>query len=111
MKYILMDRGVWDIIDEEKSDKVTDEVIGSFRTRANQDLSLIFLNVEQDFKRIIEGCFDSVSAWRKLKSNFHPDTPLTICSCFQNLLNPELGTVKPSICFQADNEFSVTSSR
>lgn len=53
----MLDKGVWDIIEKklevpELSMTVTEEVVSAFMVRRNQALSLIYLNIEPEFKRI-----------------------------------------------------------
>lgn len=40
----------------------------------NQALSIIYLNIDTEFKRIIENCRNPIDAWKRLKWNYCPDS-------------------------------------
>lgn len=56
------------------TDSVTEKDVKEFQIREKLALSMIYLNVEPDFHRIIENCTDPVTAWCNLRTHFYPDT-------------------------------------
>lgn len=98
VKYLMLDKGVWDIIDKKLeipklSTTVTQANIDAFMVRRNQALSLIYLNIEPEFKRIVDDCGDDpVVAWKRLRDNFHPDTRAHHMALFSELVNERIKT-------------------
>lgn len=62
MKYLLLENNLWDIIEKEKLAPDSDADKNGFISFANQSLSIIYLNIDIDFKRIIDECVEPVSA-------------------------------------------------
>lgn len=54
--------------------------------RWNQALSLIYLNIEPEFKRIVDDCSNPIEARQKLKNNFHPDSRAHHMMAFSELM-------------------------
>lgn len=78
IKYVLIDKGLWDIIESAKEtlvkdDMITDDIVKIFKQHSCQALSVIFLNIESEYKRIIAVCTTVVDAWNKVCLNFYPD--------------------------------------
>lgn len=73
-----MEKGLWEIIEKQitpkVSDKITEEKINSFISKSNQAFSIIYLNLEPEFKRIIDDCSEPMNAWNQFHKSFHPDT-------------------------------------
>lgn len=100
IQILLMDKEVWEIvIGEEKIpcvkdkrtitsiDKVTgketvtvvgDEVvereIKDFKSRSGHARALLYINIEPEFRKLIEGILDVTEIWKILKENFLPDS-------------------------------------
>lgn len=78
IKYILLDKNLRYIIEysveETVNEKATAEEVEIFKVRANHALSIIYLNIYAEFKRLIEDCKNPVEAWKKLRSNYCPDS-------------------------------------
>ncbi|CAL1294137.1 unnamed protein product [Larinioides sclopetarius] len=87
MKYVLMERGLWKIVNgTEKAPKDavpktgTDEspelskAILDYETRSNIAVSLIYLNIETSYRKIVENCEDPVTIWTELRRQFMPDS-------------------------------------
>lgn len=76
IKFLLIERGLWKIVDQtetgpvDTSDKVA---VSNFSDKCDRALSTIYLNVSQEYKRLIKTECDPVSAWAKLKKYFEPD--------------------------------------
>lgn len=63
----MLDKGVWELTEKnlpvpEVSDSVTQDVITAFKVRQNQVLSIIYLNIEIEYKRILDNCSSPVEA-------------------------------------------------
>lgn len=78
INYILLEKNLWSITENQekfhiKSTSVNDSAIETFKAISNDALSVIYLNVGVDYKKIIEDCKDPVEEWKRLKSNYCPD--------------------------------------
>lgn len=62
-----------------------------YQVRANQVLSIIYLNIELEFKRLIEGYNDPVSAWERLKISHCPDSHSDHMKMFSELIECKSG--------------------
>lgn len=77
MKFLLLERNCWDIV--EGTEKIpaigpeTGKDVKDFKMRQKVALSLIYLFVEPDFRRIIENYTDPKESWSKLQEHFFPD--------------------------------------
>lgn len=94
-KYLLMDKGLWEIISlkqkvPEPSTSVTAKIINQFTSRANKALSLIYLNIEPEFKRLIEDCQVPVDGWERLHKNVHPDSRTHHMTLFNELMEEQI---------------------
>lgn len=98
LKYILLEKNLWNIVNKSETESQKDEKgsnlkeIEAFKVRANQALSIIYLNIENKFKRIIEDCNDPVSAWERLKVNSCPDSRSFHMHLFTKLLECKINT-------------------
>jgi transposase InsO family protein len=103
VKYLLIERGLWDIIADSKpgiiipgtkpgtvETKPIDskpEELEKYKSRARVCLSIIYLNIEPEYRKIIENCGeDPVEAWRILKLNFCPDSRSSHMRLFTELI-------------------------
>lgn len=91
MKYVLIDKGLWDVIESGKEEltvekTVTEADVNAFKQRSRQALSVIFLNIETEFKRVIADCTNAVQAWNKIRLHFHPDSISFIMKPFSELI-------------------------
>lgn len=57
-----------------------------YQARIRSALSIINLNVEPDFRRIIESIDDALAAWSNLKSHFQPDNRARHIQLFSEVL-------------------------
>lgn len=73
--------GVWEI---------TDEVVSAFVTRSNRDFSFIYLNIEAEYKRIIDDCKNPLETWKRMKNNFQPDTRTHHITVFTELMESRI---------------------
>lgn len=78
IKYVLLDKNLWFIIEDGlvapvKEIPIAGE-IGVFKAKSNEALSIIYLNIDVEFKRLIESCKNPVEVWNKLKWNYFPDS-------------------------------------
>ena len=108
MKFILIDRNAWKIVEgTEKPPEIKPTEIGTgsaadlkyndFQKRAGSALSLIYMNITDDYKSLIEDANDPVEAWKLLSDHFQPESKSRHMSLFSKLLS----------CFILPNE-SVT---
>ncbi|CAL1291012.1 unnamed protein product [Larinioides sclopetarius] len=87
MKYVLMERGLWKIVNgTEKAPKDAvpktgtvespelSKAILDYETRSNIAVSLIYLNIETSYRKIVENCEDPVTIWTELRRQFMPDS-------------------------------------
>lgn len=77
LKYLLLEKGLWEIIEKKQksleiSTMVTADDVEKFKSRANKVLSLVYLNIEPEFKRLVADCSEPVEAWE--------------CLCRQNMI-------------------------
>lgn len=56
------------------------------QSRVRAVLSIIYLNVEPDFRRIIKNIHDPAAAWTKLKTHFQSDNRSKHMQLFSELL-------------------------
>lgn len=83
IKYLLIEKGVWDIVNEtlvETKDAV------NFKSQSNLALSLIYLNIDPEYRKLIEDCDNPVVAWKKIKVNFCPDSRSHHMKLFTDLM-------------------------
>ncbi|GFQ91480.1 retrovirus-related Pol polyprotein from transposon TNT 1-94 [Trichonephila clavata] len=82
VKYLLMERQVWNIVDEKeiepKLDASTDaeavKEVKNFKARKQIAMSIIYLNIDSSHRRIVERMDDPVEAWKVLKTYYQPDS-------------------------------------
>ncbi|GFR00668.1 retrovirus-related Pol polyprotein from transposon TNT 1-94 [Trichonephila clavata] len=82
VKYLLMERQVWNIVDEKeiepKLDASTDaeavKEVKNFKARKQIAMSIIYLNIDSSHRRIVERIDDPVEAWKVLKTYYQPDS-------------------------------------
>ncbi|GFQ76117.1 retrovirus-related Pol polyprotein from transposon TNT 1-94 [Trichonephila clavata] len=82
VKYLLMERQVWNIVDEKeiepKLDVSTDaeavKEVKNFKARKQIAMSIIYLNIDSSHRRIVERIDDPVEAWKVLKTYYQPDS-------------------------------------
>lgn len=95
LKYLLLEKGLWEIIEEKQkvpeiSTTVTAEDVEKFKSCANKVLSLVYLNIEPEFKRLIADCSEPVDAWDRLHKNFPPDSCTHHMTVFNNLMEERI---------------------
>ncbi|GBM14113.1 Retrovirus-related Pol polyprotein from transposon TNT 1-94 [Araneus ventricosus] len=78
MKFVLMERGLWEIVNgaelsPEKAENL-DEDLREYKSRCNMAISLIYLNIEKDYRKVIETFEDPVLVWTALEKYFRPDS-------------------------------------
>lgn len=75
IKYILLDKNAWEIvINKEIAPETTHAATSKdFQVRSHTALSLIYLNVQSEFRRIPENTDDPHAAWLKMKTLLQPD--------------------------------------
>ncbi|GBO29012.1 hypothetical protein AVEN_250113-1 [Araneus ventricosus] len=78
MKFVLMERGLWEIVNgaelsPEKAENL-DEDLREYKSRCNMAISLIYLNIEKDYRKVIETFEDPVLVWTALAKYFRPDS-------------------------------------
>lgn len=103
MKYVLMERNLWGIVNEsEKRPKSEDAVLlQEFNTRSNVALSTIYLNIEQEYRRIIENLESPVEAWKTLRLHFYPDSKAYHMKLFTDLCECKIKDNEPVDLFGA----------
>ncbi|GFR21751.1 retrovirus-related Pol polyprotein from transposon TNT 1-94 [Trichonephila clavata] len=82
VKYLLMERQVWNIVDEKEiepkldvsTDAETVKEIRNFKARKQIAMSIIYLNIDSSHRRIVERIDDPVEAWKVLKTYYQPDS-------------------------------------
>lgn len=97
LKYILLEKNLWNIVNKSEIAPQKDEKglnlkeTEAYKVRANQALSIIYLNVENEFKRLIEDCNDPITDWEKLRVNSCPDSRYHM-HLFTNLIECKINT-------------------
>lgn len=91
IKCVLIDKGLWDIIESAmetlvKSETIFDDDVKAFKQRSNQVLSVIFFNIENGYQRIIADCSSAVETWSKILLHFHPDSRSFLMKSFTELI-------------------------
>lgn len=95
---LLMDKEAWEIVigtetmpslGEKRTITTIDKVTGKekvtevevvmerdikdFKSRASHARALIYINIEPEYRKLIEGVVDVVEVWKIIKDNFVPD--------------------------------------
>lgn len=90
VKYILIDKNAWSIVNGSetlpllKDDNVIE--VKDFQARARAASAIIYLNIEAEYRRIIEDIDNPKTAWEKLKSHFFPDNRARHMQLFSEVL-------------------------
>lgn len=94
MKFLLLERNAWDIVNGteklpeiKEGSSATPKDVKDFKTRENIALSLIYLFIQPEFRKIIEKCSDPVESWKKLHDHFYPDNRAQHMMLFTELSN------------------------
>ncbi|GFR04625.1 retrovirus-related Pol polyprotein from transposon TNT 1-94 [Trichonephila clavata] len=95
VKYLLMERQVWNIVDEKeiepKLDVSTDaeavKEVKNFKARKQIAMSIIYLNIDSSHRRIVERIDDPVEAWKVLKMYYQPDSKAHHMEVYSSLMN------------------------
>ncbi|GFQ63910.1 retrovirus-related Pol polyprotein from transposon TNT 1-94 [Trichonephila clavata] len=95
VKYLLMERQVWNIVDEKeiepKLDVSTDaeavKEVKNFKARKQIAISIIYLNIDSSHRRIVERIDDPVEAWKVLKTYYQPDSKAYHMEVYSSLMN------------------------
>ncbi|GFR11939.1 retrovirus-related Pol polyprotein from transposon TNT 1-94 [Trichonephila clavata] len=95
VKYLLMERQVWNIVDEKeiepKLDASTDaeavKEVKNFKARKQIAMSIIYLNIDSSHRRIVERIDDPVEAWKVLKTYYQPDSKAHHMEVYSSLMN------------------------
>lgn len=69
--------------------------VKEFEKNAEAAMAIIYLNVETEFRRIIEGYDDPVLAWETLKHYFQPDSRSQEITIFTNLFECHINDKEP----------------
>jgi hypothetical protein len=61
IKYLLIERSLWEIIEQKQrvpeiSTTITAAQVEKFKNRASVRLSLLYLNIELEYRKLIESC-------------------------------------------------------
>lgn len=96
MKYLLINQGLWDIITGEEKlpvigTGVTAADVKKVKHKFDVALSFIFLNVEKDYRKLIENTKCPIEAWNKLKESYIPDTRSQHMEIFSELIESRKG--------------------
>lgn len=88
VKYLLLDKNPWGIVTgTEKAPDPNDVAANKdYQSRICAALSVIYLNVEPGFRRIIENINDPQAAWKKLQTHFQPDNRARPMQLFSEIL-------------------------
>lgn len=75
IKYLLLDKNAWNIVTgvEKAPDTADAAATKDYQSRIRAVRSVIYLNVEPEFRRIIENIDDPQAVWKKLRTHFQPD--------------------------------------
>lgn len=89
INYLLLDKTAWGIVTgtvkvPDSSD--TEAANKDYQARIRSALSVIYLNVEPDFRRIFENIDDPLASWTKLKSHFQSDNRVRHIQLFSEVL-------------------------
>ncbi|GFQ68533.1 CCHC-type domain-containing protein [Trichonephila clavata] len=95
VKYLLMERQVWNIVDEKeiepKLDVSTDaeavKEVKNFKARKQIAMSIIYLNIDSSHRRIVERIDDPVEAWKVLKTYYQLDSKAHHMEVYSSLMN------------------------
>lgn len=98
IKFLLIERNAWRlVIGEETAPKSGEDSkdfkkLEEFEARARTALTTIYLNISEDYRKIIECCETAPEAWVKLKNYFSPDNRSRHMTLFSELCNCKLKT-------------------
>lgn len=93
MKFVLLERNAWSITKGTEVEPVLNDAkdnikeVNDFRTRKRVALSLIYLFIEPEFRKIVENCNEPTESWKKLQDHFYPDNRSLHMSLFSELIN------------------------
>lgn len=107
VKFLLIQIDAWDIITgtekipnlEDKS--ITKSDVRDFERRSRNALSIIYLNVSNEFKVLIDSCEKPKEAWSLLKAQFQPNNRSRHMQLFTELCNCRIVHNEPISLFSA----------
>lgn len=89
-----MERGVWSIVSGDLKEPLKEEgkpeQIENFKIKAQVALSLLYLNIAPEYRKIIEIETSPIEAWGKLKKFYQPDTRATHMAIFTELVEARI---------------------
>lgn len=92
MKHVLIDRNCWEIVSGiETKPKIEGPELKDFLSRSRIALSVIYLNIANDFKAIIQDSDSAKDAWGKIKNHFEPDNRARHMLLFTEFINTRIG--------------------
>lgn len=92
VKHLLLEKNAWDIVDDREKlpvikdgSGVTQKDVADFHARSRSARAIIYLNIEPEYRKIIENEENVVETWKKLKLHFQPDNRSRHMSLFSEL--------------------------
>ena len=86
MKFILKDKNLWKIIEGTEVRPGPDKDQKEYNEKARKALTIIFLNLSEDLKTVIENCECPREAWEMLISHLMPDSRAAHFSLYHSFL-------------------------
>ncbi|GFT23864.1 retrovirus-related Pol polyprotein from transposon TNT 1-94 [Trichonephila clavipes] len=96
IKYLLLEKNCYDIVlaKEEAPSKSDPDFLqkdyNEYISRKRLQLSLIYLNINPEYRKIIENLDDPVEVWSTLKGYFQPDNRSYHLLLFNQLVNCQM---------------------
>lgn len=96
VKYLLIERNCWDIVTEKEKAPVVDSTteasvqtakdLKDYQARTRIALSILYMNIEAEFRSIVETYDNAIDVWKVLKSHYQPDNRARHMALFSELL-------------------------
>lgn len=77
IRALLIDRGLWSVVSGTETlprEGVTPQLIADFKIKEDKSYSVIYLNVSETYKPIVDELSTGREAWEKLEQHFQPDS-------------------------------------
>lgn len=86
IKFLLIERGLWKVVNQDEKPPTDLVEAKTFNDKCDRALSTIYLNIEEEYKRLIKSETSPVKAWETLKVYFEPDDRVQHQLIFNELL-------------------------
>lgn len=99
VKFLLLDKNAWDIVQgtetlpqvSEKSG-ITDKDVREYKAKENAAKAILYLNIDPEYRKVIENVTEASEIWKTLKQHFLPDNRARHMQLFTELCNCRIGS-------------------